>query len=64
MFNAHHEPLDFKLPAREWGERWTKVLDTSEAGDELSEERLGHEFAADSSIRIESWSLVLLRSLA
>jgi glycogen operon protein len=29
LFNAHHEPLPFRLPARpEWGERWKKVLDT------------------------------------
>ena len=64
MFNAHHEPLEFTLPAKEWGERWTKVLDTSESGDELSEERLGREFTAGSSVQIESWSLVLLRNLA
>jgi glycogen operon protein len=31
FFNAHHEPLPFRLPNRpEWGERWKKVLDTNE----------------------------------
>jgi len=31
LFNAHHEPLSFRLPARpEWGEPWVKVLDTGE----------------------------------
>jgi isoamylase len=31
LFNAHHEPLPFRLPNRpEWGERWKKVLDTNE----------------------------------
>ena len=23
MFNAHHEPVDFTLPPKEWGARWT-----------------------------------------
>ncbi len=31
LFNAHHEPLSFRLPNRpEWGERWKQVLDTNE----------------------------------
>jgi glycogen operon protein len=31
LFNAHYEALPFRLPNRpEWGERWKKVLDTSE----------------------------------
>jgi isoamylase len=31
LLNAHHEPLAFRLPAREqWGNRWRKVLDTAE----------------------------------
>jgi len=64
MFNAQHEPLDFKLPTHEWGQRWTKVLDTSEGGDELSEERLGHELGAEDSVHVEAWALVLLRRIA
>jgi isoamylase len=37
LFNAHYQPLVFRLPARpEWGERWKKVLDTADAdGDEI-----------------------------
>ena len=64
MFNAHQQPLEFRLPPRQWGERWTMVLDTHESGDELSEERLGREFDAESSVQVEPWSLVLLRRLA
>jgi len=31
LFNAHHEPLPFRLSNRpEWGKRWKKVLDTNE----------------------------------
>jgi isoamylase len=30
IFNAHHEPLRFRLPDVEWGRGWVKVLATSE----------------------------------
>jgi isoamylase len=63
MLNAHHEALDFHLPARAWGEHWTEVLDTFESGDEMSEERLGRELVAESVLKIEAWSVVLLRRL-
>jgi glycogen operon protein len=29
LLNAHHEPLDFTLPAHKRGVRWQSVLDTS-----------------------------------
>ncbi|HVT18780.1 MAG TPA: glycogen debranching protein GlgX [Thermoanaerobaculia bacterium] len=30
LFNAHHEPVPFRLPVRPgWGERWLPVLDTA-----------------------------------
>jgi isoamylase len=63
MFNTHHEPLDFTLPPRAWGERWTEVLDTHESVDEMSEERLGRELRAGDLVRVEAWSLVLLRRI-
>ncbi|MBE0425700.1 MAG: glycogen debranching protein GlgX [Nitrospirae bacterium] len=31
IFNAHHEPLTFKLPVQEYGRQWGKVLDTNES---------------------------------
>jgi isoamylase len=63
MFNAHHEALDFKLPPKAFGARWTQVLDTFESADELSEERLGREVNAGGRVRVHAWSLVLLRRL-
>jgi glycogen operon protein len=63
MFNAHHEPLDFKLPPKAWGAAWTQVLDTNDAGDELSEERLGRTFRAGAVTTVQSWSLRILRRL-
>jgi isoamylase len=63
MFNAHQEPVDFRLPPKAWGERWTKVFDTNDPDDEMSEERLGRRMRAAGVVRVESWSLVLLRRL-
>jgi glycogen operon protein len=63
MFNPHHEPLDFRLPSREWGRRWTQVLDTWRSADELSEERLGRQYRARGVITVHPWSVMLLRRL-
>jgi isoamylase len=30
MFNAHYEPLEFKLPSEAWGRNWTCVLATTD----------------------------------
>ena len=64
MFNAHHAPLEFRLPPRAWGERWTQVLDTFESTDEMSEERLGRQVRAGGAVQVQAWSLVLLRRIA
>jgi isoamylase len=29
IFNAHHEPLEYKLPPEKYSKQWTRVLDTS-----------------------------------
>jgi isoamylase len=63
MFNAHREPIIFRMPSREWGERWTQVLDTNDSYDEMSEERLGHEYEAGGLAQVQPWALVLLRRL-
>jgi isoamylase len=31
VFNAHSGPIDFKLPGDQYGEKWKKILDTSDA---------------------------------
>ncbi len=56
IFNAHHEPLDFKLPSAEWGERWVKELDTAAGWVETEE-----MFEAGDPMSVESRSLVVLR---
>jgi isoamylase len=57
LFNAHHEPLPFRLPAREqWGRRWRKVLDTGEPVPSRGEEL--HE--AGSEVPVASRAVVVL----
>jgi isoamylase len=63
MFNAHQEPLEFVLPEAKWGERWTVILDTNEPTDHLDEEETGIELRAGEGIKVQAWSLVLLRRL-
>ncbi len=59
LLNAHHEPLIFFLPTRNWGGGWVKVLDTTES--------LPHEgkgiFAADRPVRVEARALMVLRRI-
>ncbi len=57
IFNAHHEPLEFKLPSRKYGTHWIKVVDTTNAfvGDE------SEEYKAKDSITVESRSIIVLR---
>ena len=31
MFNSYREPMEFKLPPKKWGRKWTIVLDTADA---------------------------------
>ncbi len=61
MFNAHHEPLEFKLPEEKWGKRWVEVLNTAGESGVHNGEQDGPEHAAGSGLQVEPWSLVLLR---
>jgi glycogen operon protein len=57
MFNAHHEPLPFTLPASEWFTRWVKAIDTARArpfGDERA-------FEAGQEVTVEGRSLMVFR---
>ncbi|MDZ7585454.1 MAG: glycogen debranching protein GlgX [Thiobacillus sp.] len=40
IFNAHYEPLNFRLPVADWGQRWVKVLDTADGFIGEGERRL------------------------
>jgi isoamylase len=55
LFNAHYEPLDFKLPESRFGEHWTAVLDT--AVPALEEQPA---LKAESVVGVEARSLMVL----
>jgi isoamylase len=56
MFNAHYEPLEFKIPSRKYGTKWIKVIDTHSG---LFSEK-GEIFKPGQSLIVESRSTVLL----
>ncbi|WP_246343525.1 glycogen debranching protein GlgX [Adhaeribacter radiodurans] len=57
IFNASDIPLDFTLPSKKYGDKWTKILDTSE---NVVDEPIG-VFKDEESIRVDSRSIVLLQ---
>jgi glycogen operon protein len=54
LFNAHFEPVGFQLPAKDFGERWTAVLDTD------SRVVVGRSFRPRARITLEQRSVVVL----
>jgi isoamylase len=57
LFNGHHEPLAFRLPARpDWGERWTIVFDTAQDG--VGEP--GETVAVGGEVKVEGRAVVVL----
>ncbi len=57
IFNAHHEPLNYKLPKKKYGEKWKKVLDTST--NMIVDD--GPALRPNQSIKVDGRSVVLLR---
>jgi glycogen operon protein len=55
LFNAHHEPLEFMAPAKEWGARWLRLLDTADAFNE------GEAADAGTHTTVDARSLALYR---
>jgi glycogen operon protein len=60
LLNAHHEPLTFTLPARDWGRRWVAVLTTSEPRPREN----GYVHEAEQVIEVAGRSLTVLRLAA
>ncbi|WP_266205965.1 glycogen debranching protein GlgX [Pontibacter kalidii] len=57
IFNAHYEPLRYKLPPRKYGESWHKVIDT----DASMIEEQGEQFAYGKTIEVAARSVVVLQ---
>jgi glycogen operon protein len=60
IFNAHYEPLSFKLPPREYGEQWVKVLDTNESFVGES----GQRNESETEITVEARSMQVFRRVS
>ena len=58
MFNAHDEPVMFRLPGKEYGNPWVKVIDTHEGT--VSEDG-SFEFGAGDEVLVEGRSVMLLK---
>jgi isoamylase len=58
IFNAHNEPLIYKLPPPIYGNNWVKILDTSK---NLVSEKGGRGYKANSRIKVDGFSVVLLK---
>ncbi|MDX5346960.1 MAG: glycogen debranching protein GlgX [Hymenobacteraceae bacterium] len=56
IFNAHYEPLNYKLPPEKYGHQWTKILDTAE--NRIAEE--GKVYKAGEMITVPDRAVVLL----
>ncbi len=57
MFNAHFEPVTFRIPARRFGARWVLELATAEPGLEAG----SRAFAARDEVPLIERSIVVLR---
>ncbi|MGY6501850.1 MAG: glycogen debranching protein GlgX [Acidimicrobiales bacterium] len=57
LFNGHHGRLNFTLPDADWGERWTRILDTTEPTPGTTR----RQWRAGDRIRAEARSVVVLR---
>jgi glycogen operon protein len=55
LFNAHHDPLTFRLPTRRFGTRWQLELSTAEP------EADARSWDAREELVVESRSIVVLR---
>ncbi len=57
LFNAHDGSIDFSLPSYEWGARWIKVLDTTQADLQEGD----HLYGPRDLVPVQGRSLVVLK---
>ena len=57
LFNAHYEPIDFKLPTKRFGTRWKFELST----DEPEAEEGSRSYPARATVAVQSRSVLVLR---
>jgi isoamylase len=59
LFNAHHEPVEFKLPAEPFATAWARLIDTNSPSPD---KRSPPEFKGGSMLTVAGRSLVVLRA--
>jgi len=57
IFNAHSEPLEYKLPSAKYCENWTKILDTADTG--IGEDH--RSYGAEGLVKVDGRSIILLQ---
>jgi isoamylase len=57
LFNAHYEPIEFKLPTKRFGSRWQFALSTAEP--EVAD--ASRSYVARAGVPVESRSILVLR---
>jgi glycogen operon protein len=63
MFNAHSDAVDFAVPEAKWGEAWTITFDTSDLPEHVNLDAAGPQLGAGEHLKVQAWSMVLLRRL-
>ena len=58
IFNAHNEPVEYKLPTKRYSSNWIKILDTN---NNFVGEEGGEVYRANTRIKVEGFSVVLLK---
>ncbi len=58
VFNAHNEPVHYKLPTKRYAGSWIKILDTNR---NFVNEDGGEIYKANSKIKAEGFSVILLK---
>jgi len=61
IFNAHNEPVEYKLPTKRYSNNWIKILDTN---NNFVGEVGGEVYRANTKIKVEGFSVVLLKQQA
>ncbi|MCF0051976.1 glycogen debranching protein GlgX [Dyadobacter sp. LJ53] len=57
IFNAHFEPVEYKLPPKKYGTEWRKVIDTS--ANCITED--GQLFEPDALVTVDSRSIIVFK---
>jgi glycogen operon protein len=56
IFNAHHEPIDYKLPVSKYGKQWSEAVNTSKTSIQKAA-----SYKAESVIKAPARSVILLQ---